>query len=75
MELIFENLETEDIEMNPYHSMIEPIVNRNFGNKFHHHNGPNKRQHTNNILSQKYQHSTTRDNSISTETLANNIKI
>ena len=31
---IFERLETSDIDMAPSHSMIEPIVNRNFGNKF-----------------------------------------
>ena len=36
MELIFETLETADVDMNPSHSMIESIVNRNFGNTFHH---------------------------------------
>ena len=45
---IFEILETEDIDMTPYHSMIEPIVNMHFGNKFHHQNVPNNRQHTKN---------------------------
>ena len=41
IEEIFETLETADIDMTPYHSMIEPIVNRNFGNTFQHQNGPN----------------------------------
>ena len=36
IELIFKNLETSDIEMNPSHSIIEPIVNRKSGNTFHH---------------------------------------
>ena len=54
MDVIFENLETEDIDMNPYHSMIEPIVNMNFGNKFYHNNGPNKTQHTKKNTSQQY---------------------
>ena len=43
---IFEIIETEDKDMTPYHSMIEPIVNMHFGNKSHHQNVPNKRQHT-----------------------------
>ena len=58
--------------MNPYHSMIDPIVNRNFVNKF------------TIILYQISVNTTTKmsarniitaplDNSISTETLANNI--
>ena len=33
MEVILETLETLDIDMNPPHSNIEPIFNRNFGNK------------------------------------------
>ena len=33
-------METADIDMNSYQSMIDPIVNRNFGNRFHHQNGP-----------------------------------
>ena len=61
MELIFETLETSDIDMNPYQSIIEPIVNRYFGNTFHHKNGPNKRHHNNKNASQKYQHSTTKE--------------
>ena len=59
MEVIFETIETEDIYMNPYHSIIEPIVNNNFGNKLQHHNGPNQRQHTNKNTSHQYQHSNT----------------
>ena len=60
MEVIFETLKTADIEMNLYHSIIEPIFNRNFGNILHHQNVPNQRQRTNNNASQKYQHSNTR---------------
>ena len=36
VEGILETLETSDIDMNKYHSMIEPIVNRKFGNTFQH---------------------------------------
>ena len=46
VEEVFETLETLDIDMTPYHSMIEPISNRNFGNTFQHQNGQNQRQHT-----------------------------
>ena len=46
IEEIFETLETADIEINPSHSMIETIINRNFVNTFQNHNGPNQRQHT-----------------------------
>ena len=35
--------------------MIEPIVNRNFGNTFQHQNGPYQRQHTHKNTSQQYQ--------------------
>ena len=59
MELIFETLETADIDMSPYHSMIEPIFNSKFVNTFHHQNVPNNCQHTNKNFSQKYHHSTT----------------
>ena len=45
IEEVCETLETEDVEMSTYHSIIETIINRNFVNKFHHQNGPNKRQH------------------------------
>ena len=74
MELIFETLEKTDIDMNPYHSMIETIFNRKFGNTSHNKNEPNNCQYTNNI--------TVRNNNIaplyniiSTEPLANNINI
>ena len=60
MKVIFETTETEYIDMNTYHSMIENIVNRNFGNKSHHKNGPNQRQHTNKNVSQKYHHNNNR---------------
>ena len=36
MEEIFETLETLDLDMNSYHSMIEPIVGINLGNTFQH---------------------------------------
>ena len=42
--------------MNPSHSIIEPIVNRNFFNTFQHQNGPNQRQHTHKNNSQQQQH-------------------
>ena len=60
IELIFEALETDDIEMYPSHSMLDPIFYRNFGNTFHHQNGPNQRQHTNKNTRKLYHHSTTR---------------
>ena len=60
MEVIFETLETADIGMTPFHSMIEPIVNGNFGYTFQHQNVPNRHQPTNKNTSQQYQHSTTR---------------
>ena len=60
IELICETLETAEIDTNSSHSMIEPIVNRKFGNTSHHQNGPNQRQHTNKNASQQYHHSTTR---------------
>ena len=60
MEVILETLETLYIDMNPSHSMIEPIVNNNFGNKLKHHNVTNQRQHTNKNTSHQYQHSKTR---------------
>ena len=59
-EEIFETLETADIDMNPSHSMIEPIINRNFGNTSQHQNGPNQHQHTHKNISQQYQHRNTR---------------
>ena len=34
IEDIFEILETEDIVINPSHSIIETIINSNFGNTF-----------------------------------------
>ena len=33
---IFETIETADIDTNQYNSIIEPIVNSNFGNTFQH---------------------------------------
>ena len=40
--------------MTPSHLVIEPIVDRNFGNKFQHQNGPNQRQRIQKITSQQY---------------------
>ena len=60
MERICETLEIYDIDMNTYHSMIENIVNRNFGNKFKHQNDPNQRQCTHKYTSKQYQHSNNR---------------
>ena len=36
IELIFETLETAEIDINPYHLFIDPILNRKFENTFHH---------------------------------------
>ena len=57
MELVFETLETEDVDMTTIRSpnMIDPIVNRNFVNTFNHHNDPNQRQHVHTHISQQYQ--------------------
>ena len=35
--------------------IIETIVNRNFGNTFHHQNGPNQRQNVHKHTYQQYQ--------------------
>ena len=42
---VFEMLKTADIGMTKTssHNIIEPIFKRNFGNIFHHQNGPNQR--------------------------------
>ena len=53
MEMIFETLKTADIDTNPPHSIIEPIFNRNFGNKFHHQNETNQHQPNNINVTQK----------------------
>ena len=42
--------------MNPSHSIIEPIVSSNFGNKFQHQNVPNQRQRTHKNTSQQLHH-------------------
>ena len=43
IEEVFETLETADVYMTPAHysTLIKSIVNRSFGNTFHHHNGLN----------------------------------
>ena len=53
--MVFETLETADIDMSTAHSVIEPIANQNFGNTFHHHNGPNQHQHIHKNTSQQCQ--------------------
>ena len=45
IEEVFETLETPYVDMSTSHSMIEPTVNKKFGNTYNHQNGPNKRQH------------------------------
>ena len=35
--------------------MIDPIVNRNFGNNFHHHNSTNQHQHVHTHTGKNYQ--------------------
>ena len=54
IEELFETLETEDVDISTSHYMIEPIVNWNIGNKFHHHNVTNKHQHIYKNTSQHY---------------------
>ena len=55
IEEVFETLETADVDISTAHFIIEPIVNRNFVNTFHHHNGPNKHQCVHKNTSQYYQ--------------------
>ena len=55
-EEIFETLEKEDIDMTLSHSIIEPIVNRNFDNTFQHKNEPNQRKYTHKNTSKQNQH-------------------
>ena len=47
IEEVSETLKIVYVDMSTAHSMIEPIVNRNFGNTFHHQNGPNQCRHIN----------------------------
>ena len=48
--------------MTSSHSIIEPIVNRNFGNIFQHHNRPNQRQPIHRNTIQQYQQINTSQN-------------
>ena len=59
IEEIYEILETSDLYMTPSHSMIEPIVRRNFVNTLHYHNVPNQRQPAHKTTSQQHQHRNT----------------
>ena len=54
IEEVFETLEAEDVDMSTVHYMIETIVNRDFGNQFQHHNGPNQRQQIHKSTSRQY---------------------
>ena len=56
IEEVFETLETEYLEMPTAHSIIYPIANRNFGNKFHLQNETNQRQHVHKYTGQHYQY-------------------
>ena len=56
IEEVFLTLDTYDVYMSTDHSMIDPIVNRNFGNTFHHQNGPNQCQYVHKNTSQQYQY-------------------
>ena len=40
-EEVFDKLVTAYVDTPTSHSMIEPVVNRSFGNTFRHKNGPN----------------------------------
>ena len=53
-EEVFETLYTAYIGIKSSHSIIEPIVNRNFWNTFQRQNGPNQHQHTQKNTSQRY---------------------
>ena len=55
IEEVFENIETTDIDMTSSHSMIEPIVNRDFGNQFQHQNGTNQHQHIHKNTNKQYE--------------------
>ena len=55
IEEIFGTLETANLDMSKPHSVIDPIVNRKFGNILHRYNGPNQWQHVHKCTSQKYQ--------------------
>ena len=54
---VFETIEAtfNDMKTSNYSNMIEPIVDRNFFNTFHHQNGPNHLQYVQKHTGQKYQ--------------------
>ena len=58
MEEVFEGLETVDVDMitTRFSKIIESILNRNFGNYFHRHNGPNQRQYVHKHTGQWYRY-------------------
>ena len=55
IEEVSENLDIEDTDMKTFHSIIETIFNRTFGNTFQHQNGPNQRQQIHKNTSQQFQ--------------------
>ena len=54
IEEFFDILETEDVDTSTTHYIIYLIVKRDFGNNFHHQNGPNQCQHTQKTTRQQY---------------------
>ena len=55
IEEVFETLDTANIEISTTNSIVDPILNRNFGNTFHHQNGINQCQQFHKNISQHYQ--------------------
>ena len=55
IEEVFETLEKENLDLSTSHSIIEPIVNQDYGNTFHHQNGPNHLQPIHKNTSRQYQ--------------------
>ena len=57
-EEVFETLDIVYINARTAHysTIIEPIVNKNYGNTFHHQNIPNQLQHIHKHTGQQYQH-------------------
>ena len=55
IEEVFEILEKENLDLSTSDSIIEPIVNQDYGNTFHHQNGPNHLQPIHKNTSRQYQ--------------------
>ena len=56
IEELFETLYTVDVYIPTVHSIVDPIFNRDFGNNFHHQNGPNQHQHVHKPTGRQYQY-------------------